>query len=380
MDAYSPDTRFNRRSGVGADVSGAGGSPTARVTKTFLKYQHVFVFLAPVLFVAFVYFGPLAPADPAPGYWTNFWWLFPAFLAGATVVNTVGISGSAIFVPFLIFVYPLFAEPLTAETLVKIGLISESFGLSSSSIAFVQYGLVDRKLALSLVLGGVPFVVAGALLSFFIPEPVFHALLGVALLAASYLLFKADLGHDSPADEDADAAAAADGGSNLPDDADKLGPAGVRTEDGAVTRVDRDGNTYEYDRSGYLRRFANYSVGGTFQGLAGFGIGELGIISMLSSKIPVRVAIGTNHIVVATTAVIASLVHVFGGGLVGGHAMDLASTPWNMVVWTVPATVTGGQIAPYVSAALDTETIKKGVGGLFAVIAVALFLMASGGL
>ncbi|WP_331714178.1 sulfite exporter TauE/SafE family protein [Halobacterium sp. CBA1126] len=361
-------------------MADAGGSSTARATKTFLKYQHVFVFFAPVLFVSFVYFGPMAPSDPAPGYWTNYWWLFPAFLAGATIVNTVGISGSAIFVPFLIFVYPLFAAPLEAETLVKIGLISESFGLSSSSVAFVQYGLVDRKLALSLVLGGLPFVVAGALLSFFIPEPVFHGLLGVALLAASYLLFRADLGHGDDADHGEESSTTAADGGALPNDADKLGPAGVRTDDeGAVTRVDRDGETYEYDRSGYLRRFGNYSVGGTFQGLAGFGIGELGIISMLSTKIPVRIAIGTNHIVVATTAIIASVVHIFGGGLVGGHSMNLATTPWNMVVWTAPAAALGGQIAPYVSAALDTDTIKKGVGALFAVIATALFLMAVGG-
>ncbi|MFC6725425.1 TSUP family transporter, partial [Halobium palmae] len=151
-------------------------------------------------------------------------------------------------------------------------------------------------------------------------------------------------------------------------------------EDGTVTRVDREGDDYRYTRGGYLRRFANYSVGGVFQGLAGFGIGELGIVSMLKTRVPVRVAIGTNHIVVAVTAVIASLVHVFGGGLVGGHGMDLATTPWNMVVFTVPATVTGGQIAPYVSAAMETSTIKTFVGALFGVISVALFLMASGGL
>jgi uncharacterized membrane protein YfcA len=266
---------------------------------------------------------------------------------------------------------------------VKVGLISESFGLSSSALAFIQYGLVDRRLALSLVLGSVPFVIAGALLSFVIPEPLFHALLGIALLAASYLLFKADLGHEEPgAAGDSDPDVSADGDDRAgPDDANKLGPAGVETADnGTVTRVDRDGNDYGYTRAGYLERFANYSIGGVFQGLAGFGVGELGIISMLRTEVPVRVAIGTNHIVVALTAVLASLVHVFGGGLVpGAHSIDLASTPWNMVVWTVPATVTGGQIAPYVSTALDTGTIKKFVGGLFAVIAVALFLMATGG-
>ncbi|WP_254524609.1 sulfite exporter TauE/SafE family protein [Natrinema caseinilyticum] len=360
-------------------------SSATTVQKTFLKYQHIIVFLAPIAFVVGVFFFAPTPADAGVGYWLEYWWLFVAFGVGATIVNTVGISGSALFVPFLIFVFPLIAAPLKPNTLVKIGLISESFGLSSSALAFVQYGLVDRRLATTLVLGGVPFVVAGALLSFIIPEPMFHALLGIALLAASLLLFRANLGHEEPGSGPAESGGgtvSTDGGTDveLPDDANKLGPAGVETNaGGTVTRVDRDGNDYRYSHGGYLERFANYSVGGVFQGLAGFGIGELGIISMLRTEVPVRVAIGTNHIVVATTAVLASVVHVFGGGLVGGHAMDLASTPWNMVVWTVPATTLGGQIAPYVSAALNTGTIKRGVGGLFAVIAVALFRMAVGG-
>ncbi|TKX73410.1 sulfite exporter TauE/SafE family protein [Halorubrum sp. GN11_10-6_MGM] len=356
-------------------------SLSSSVKRAFLRYQHVFVFLAPLAFVVGVYALAPTPADAGVGYWTEYWWLFAVFTLGATIVNTVGISGSALFVPFLIFVFPVVAYPLKPTTLVKIGLISESFGLSSSSLAFIQYGLVDRRLSLSLVLGGVPFVVGGALLSFVIPEPLFHALLGIALLAAAYLLFRADLAHGDPTSSDDEVAT--DGGSSrdLPDDDDKLGPAGVETDDsGVVTRVDRDGDDYTYSRGGYLERFLNYSVGGVFQGLAGFGIGELGIISMLRTQVPVRVAIGTNHIVVATTAVLASVVHVFGGGLVGGHTMDLTTTPWNMVVWTVPATTLGGQIAPYVSTALDTGTIKSGVGALFAVIAVALFAMAGGGI
>ncbi|MFB6250500.1 MAG: sulfite exporter TauE/SafE family protein [Halobellus sp.] len=355
-----------------------------RVQRSFLRYQHVFVFLAPLVFVFGVFFTAPTPAGVEMSYWLEFWWLFPVFLTGATIVNTVGISGSALFVPFLIFLFPLAANPLEPETIVKVGLISEAFGLSSSAIAFIQYGLVDRRLALTLVGGSVPFVVGGALLSFVIPEPVFHGLLGIALLAASYLLFKTDLDHEGASDEPTEGSAdedpAVDGGRvDLPNDAGKLGPAGVDTdEDGNVTRVDREGDDYRYTRGGYLRRFANYSIGGTFQGLAGFGIGELGIISMLGTTVPVRIAIGTNHIVVALTAVLASLVHVFGGGLVGGHTLSLASTPWNMVIFTVPATVTGGQIAPYVSNALSTSTIKTFVGGLFAIISAALFLMAVG--
>ena len=355
----------------------------SRIQKSFLKYQHLFVFTVPVLFIAGVYLFAPTSGGVGTDYWLEYWWLFPFFLLGATTVNTVGISGSALFVPFFIFVFPVFSHTLEPETLVKVGLISEAFGLSSSAVAFIQYGLVDRRLALSLVVGSLPFVVGGALLSFVVPEAVFHGLLGVALIAASYLLFQADLGHDG-SEAGSESEAVADGGTrtDLPDDDGKLGPAGVNTDaEGTVTRVDREGDDYVYTRGGYLRRFANYSIGGTFQGLAGFGIGELGIISMLGTSVPVRVAIGTNHIVVALTAIIASLVHVFGGGLVpGAHSMSLATTPWNMVVFTVPATVTGGQIAPYVSNALETETIKKFVGTLFAVIAIALFLMAVGGI
>ncbi len=364
-------------------------SVSSRFQKTFLRYQHIFVFIAPVVFVAFVLlFAPTSGSGTE--YWLRFWWLFPFFLLGATTVNTVGISGSALFVPFFIFLYPLFAgvlapdalvePPITTETLVKVSLISESFGLSSSAIAFVRHGLVDRRLALTLVGGAVPFVIGGALLSFFIPGWLFHAALGAALLTAAYLMFKADLSHDEPSGDEAEVTT--DGGPerDLPDDANKLGPAGVDAdEEGQITRVDTQGETYQYTWSGYLERFANYSVGGTFQGLAGFGIGELGIISQLRTKVPTKVAIGTNHIVVAVTAVLASVVHVFAGTVIPGiHALSIAETPWNMVVFTVPATVTGGQIAPYVSSALDTRTLQKGVGVLFAVIAVALFLMSGG--
>ncbi|QZP39794.1 sulfite exporter TauE/SafE family protein [Halobaculum magnesiiphilum] len=363
-------------------------STTDELVETFLRYQHLFVLTAPVLFVIGVYTVAPTPADAGASYWFEYWWLLPVFMLGATIVNTVGISGSALFVPFLIFLFPLVAQPLSPSEIVLVGLVSESFGLSSSAFAFVRYGLVDRRLAVSLVVGGLPFVVGGALASFVIPETVFYALLGLALLAASYLLFNADLGHgdhaddaDAEFDDGADAEAVADGGGHdLPDDDDKPGPAGVETDaDGVVTRVDNDGNEYTYDRAGYLERFGNYSIGGAFQGLAGFGIGELGIISMLRTNVPVRIAIGTNHIVVAVTAVIASLVHVFGGAFVDfGHALDLANVPWNMVVFTAPAAAIGGQIAPYVSTAVDTETIKTGVGVLFAVISVALFGMATG--
>lgn len=99
----------------------------SHVQKSFLKYQHILVFIAPLLFLASVFTMAPTPSGVGMEYWLQYWWLFPVFLTGATIVNTVGISGSALFVPFLIFIFPIFAHPLDSSTLVKVGLISEAF-------------------------------------------------------------------------------------------------------------------------------------------------------------------------------------------------------------------------------------------------------------
>jgi len=90
-------------------MTSSSSSPS--IQKTFLKYQHVLVFIAPLAFVLGVYFFAPTSGSGGTGYWLEYWWLCIPFVIGATIVNTVGISGSALFVPFLIFVFPLFAYP-----------------------------------------------------------------------------------------------------------------------------------------------------------------------------------------------------------------------------------------------------------------------------
>nr|WP_255291452.1 hypothetical protein [Natrinema sp. CBA1119] len=70
------------------------------------------VFIAPLPFVLRVYFFAPTSGSGGTSYWLEYWWLCIPFVIGATIVNTVGISGSTLFVPFLIFVFPLFAYPL----------------------------------------------------------------------------------------------------------------------------------------------------------------------------------------------------------------------------------------------------------------------------
>lgn len=284
-----------------------------------------------------------------PTYWLEFWWMFPIALVIAATVNTVGVSGAALFVPFFVIVFPLLATPLLPEQSVKLGLITESFGLTSSALAFIRYGLVDKKLGIYTVFGAAGFVVGGAVISFYIPEFFFHFLIAIALLISVYLLLN-------------------DKRKRSKRECIEEKTIGEHHEEHNqnVTLVDRDNKEYRYCRCGYKSRFLGYGLGGVFQGMAGFGIGELGIISMLETNIPIRVAIGTSHIIVAFTAILASSTHLFESQI---HRVE---TPWNILFMTVPAVIIGGQLAPYLAAKLKTSIMELFVSGLFIILSLAL--------
>ncbi len=288
-------------------------------------------------------------------YWLQFWWLFPVAFGMALLVNTIGISGAALFVPFFILIFPLVADPLTNLESVKVGLMTESFGLLSSAIAFVVFGLVDFRIALRTIATALPFLVGGVLLASFIPEVVLLLMIaGLLLVSFLFLVFEERfLEHREKEQSD--------------------GPVDWRHSNGtAVEKQSKDGTVYHYCRSmaGYMKRFTGYSVGAFFQGAVGFGIGELGIISMLFSHIPIRIAIGTSHVVVSATAIIASVIHVIMAAHGAGEGGE--DFPWNIVVMTIPAGVIAGQISPYVASKLPTKALERVMAGLFFGIAAAL--------
>lgn len=297
----------------------------------------------------------LHPADIA--YWSQFWWMFPIAFVIALIVNTLGISGAALFVPFFILIFPFFSEPMTAAQSVRIGLITESFGLTSSAIAFLGFGLVDKKLAVISALGALPLVIAGTLVTVFIPQSILYFLIAVLLLIAVALVFYRRTI------------------SNRMHDEIHKTVIDYSVNSGEQVKITtRDNKVYQYcrTRTGYKKRFFGYGIGGLFQGAAGFGIGEIGIISMILSNIPTRIAIGTSHLVVASTAIVASVMHV---ALSDGTSDAI---PWNLVFMSVPAVVIAGQLAPYVAAKLKTEVLEKALIILFSIIALALIILASG--
>ena len=68
------------------------------IISTLTKYQMYVVATAVLIFIGTLYV--LVPQDIA--YWTQYWWMFPVAFVIALIVNTAGISGAALFVPFFI--------------------------------------------------------------------------------------------------------------------------------------------------------------------------------------------------------------------------------------------------------------------------------------
>jgi len=317
----------------------------------FLRhYRKIALSIIPIFWLILFFF-----IDQPPAYWLEFWWMVPIAFVISLTVNSVGISGAALYVPFFVLIFPLVAFPLSALESVKLSLILESFGLTSSSLSFMAFGLEDKKLAFYSIVGALPFVVMGAFFSLYLPESVL-----ISVVAISFILFIFMVRYNKVLRKE------------------RLEQHDQEHVDLTVSHGEerfirsRDHRVYRYCLTprGYKKRFLGLGIGGLFQGAAGFGIGEMGLIGMFITKIPVRVAIGTSHLIVAFTAITAALIHVLQSAALG------ATIPWNIPFMAVPAIIISGQLAPYVDSALSVKKLERFISILFLLIGIALLFVA----
>jgi uncharacterized membrane protein YfcA len=104
------------------------------------------------------------------------------------------------------------------------------------------------------------------------------------------------------------------------------------------------------------------------------GLGKLnGYLLLQRCRVPSSVAVATSVFVVAITARIASLGHVYQvaqGGLTG------LTTMGTLLLFTVPGVIIGAQFGPAVAKRVSDRAMEIGLGGLFIVTAALLFVEA----
>jgi len=271
----------------------------------------------------------------------TYWYLFPIAIVIAFVANGAGIGGATFFSP--LFILALGLEPKVA---IGAALLTEVFGFASGIIAHARARAIDWKVARLLATVAVPAGVIGSLLGGIVSADLLKFVLGVGLLAIALAFLR----HRDPEIEDVKISA---GIGVVP-------PAQPR-------RVEtRDGEVFEYKlcRRNEGRWFAG--LGGLFVGLISTGLGELNSYSLvMRCRIPSRVVVATSVVVVAMTALAASITHLID---FVGDSTGTMNTVLSIVAFTVPGVVIGGQFGPLLSEKIEGPRLIKFLGWLFTVV------------
>lgn len=289
--------------------------------------------------------------------WVQYWFMFPVSVGIATTAMLSGIGGAALFIPIFVIIFPLLGPeyPLTTAAAIGSALLTEVFGFSSGFVGYYRKRLIDFRSAIPFLIVSVPIAIVGAILLATLKEQEVFLKGAYALLMLA--LCPMILRHTPPekiaAPQSAGAATAA-----VADDRPMRSITG------------RDGRTYEY-RKPRLGAFGAgmTGLGGFLTGLLSVGIGEVIMPQLVKrNRVPVAVAAATSVFTVIVTIASASFAQVTALVAAGGAN----AIPWNLVVYTVPAVIIGGQIGPRLQGTIPQRTMEKIIAILFGVIGLAM--------
>jgi len=276
---------------------------------------------------------------------TEYWFLFPAAIAIATVAMATGIGGAVFFSPLFIIVLRL--EPSVA---IGTALITELFGFGSGVFAYWRRRLIDFRLGRQLLVFSIPGAIFGTLAADAFPAVVLNTVFGTGIIFIGVQLYLS-LRKDEMAELDA-----------------RIRGKGQHE----TLLVDRAGNEYAYTikRPNQGRLFA--AIGGAFLGAISVGLAELQEYHLIARcRVPSPVAVATSIFVVVVSVLVASLGHFYY--FATSADAGVLSQVLSIVVFTIPGVVLGGQLGPMVQATVDPDRVKLGIALLF--IGVGMFML-----
>jgi uncharacterized membrane protein YfcA len=144
-----------------------------------------------------------------------------------------------------------------------------------------------------------------------------------------------------------------------------------RTGAGIREHRDRLGRVYRYVPRNDAVRVGAATAGGLFQGLVGFSAGETSTVEQVLRGMPVRLAAGNAHLIIAGASLSAAATHLLV------VASEEASIPLNILAATVPAVLVGGQVAGFLAGRIPQRTLRMVLAGFLGLIGALSFYRAS---
>ncbi len=283
---------------------------------------------------------------------TLYWFMFPVAIVIATTAMLSGIGGAALFTPMFLIVFPLLGAEYTmstAVTAIGAALLTQTFGFASGFIAYQRQGLIDYKSALPFIAVAVPIAILGALLSQTADANLLKGTYAVLMAILSVILLR------RPAAVEGTPRIGAEAGGASPREARELKA--------------RDGTSYRYTAPRQGLGAVATGIGAFLTGMVSVGIGEV-IMGQLVKRhrVPLPVAAATSVLIVISTVTAASFTQVVALIAEGG----IEAVPWNLVMYTIPGVIIGGQIGPRVQGKVPQTIMVRAIALLFALICVTM--------
>jgi uncharacterized membrane protein YfcA len=266
--------------------------------------------------------------------------MFPVAILVATIAMVLGVGGALIFSPIFIILFPILGVPtLSPADAFGAALLTEVFGFTSGLIGYGRHKLIDYKTAGALLAISIPSAVIGTVLKRQIGnEDILNFIFGVGLLLLAIYIFSSVK-------------------------KDNHGPPKPSYNSPKRKIVDSDQNEYEYLVCNQNQGKLLTGAGGFVTGLISVGVGET-VVSTLRVRcgLPMKVATGTSVLVVTVTVLSSALTDI---ALIG-----LEKIPWELVLFTIPGVLIGGQIGPKLASKISSETAEKLIIAIFLLIGV----------
>jgi len=261
----------------------------------------------------------------------QYWFMFPVGIIIATIAMMAGIGGAILFSPIFMLILKL--DPITA---VSAGLLMEVFGFTSGVIGYFKKKSIDFKLVQKLIILTLPATILGVILGKFISGLFIKYILIVILiyLALSFLINrKCQAKHPS------------------------------------CTGISKPNKESKVDKSIRISSF----FGGLLVGISSSGLGEINEYNFLKKlKLPVPIASGTSVFLVAMSATIGIITHLFF--LISNKEFNIFAKVLPIVIFTIPGVILGAQLGVYLSKNIKIKFMEKFVGILFFIVGILMII------
>jgi uncharacterized protein len=265
----------------------------------------------------------------------SLWWLLPVGVVSGAYGTMIGAGGGFLLMPLLLLAFPKF-DPVQA-TAISMAMIF--CNAASGTFAYARMRRVDYKLACIYGLASLPGALLGSIVVNYISRRPFQGVFGVVLVAvAIYLVTRPGRASSGPSEAD------------------------------AVLEFERTGKRpYDLRRSLFVGIPISVFVG-FLAALLGIGGGIVHVPALVSLLgFPVHLAVPMSGFVIASSALISTVVHVADGSLRVGV--------WH-AVWVSIGVIIGAQLGARLARRIHGVWLIRGLAGGMALVGLRILLQA----